>query len=195
MGWSIYELAQTYKGFEDVKNYKMRLEECKSLFEMHKNGIGLLPDDFLLAAQRIKNVIREIRQDQQRLRDLINDIRKSIEFQESQRKKSIAGLALSVGLGAFGIIGGIISCNAVSVVYGISSVANIASGAVHTANIVLSSKIIVQLNQVLDEAYKEEEKIQQEIDRLYEELTERIKQEPKFELDKTMSSISTNIFD
>ena len=194
MGWSIYELAQTYKGFEDVKNYKMRLEECKSLFEMHKNGIGLLPDDFLLAAQRIKNVIREIRQDQQRLRDLINDIRKSIEFQESQRKKSIAGLALSVGLGAFGIIGGIISCNAVSVVYGISSVANIASGAVHTANIVLSSKIIVQLNQVLDEAYKEEEKIQQEIDRLYEELTERIKQEPKFELDKTMSSISTDIF-
>ena len=194
LGWSIYELAQTYKGFEDVKNYKMRLEECKSLFEMHKNGIGLLPDDFLLAAQRIKNVIREIRQDQQRLRDLINDIRKSIEFQESQRKKSIAGLALSVGLGAFGIIGGIISCNAVSVVYGISSVANIASGAVHTANIVLSSKIIVQLNQVLDEAYKEEEKIQQEIDRLYEELTERIKQEPKFELDKTMSSISTDIF-
>ena len=59
----------------------------------------------------------------------------------------------------------------------------------------MSSKIIDQLNQVLDEAYKEEEKIQKEIDKLYEDLTELLKQEPKFELDKTMSSISTNIFD
>ena len=126
---------------------------------------------------------------------LINDIRKSIEFQESQRKKSIAGLAASIGLGAFGIIGGIISCNAVSVVYGISSAANIVSGAAHTANIVMSSKIIGQLKDILDEAYKEEEKIQKEIDALYEELTQRIKQEPKFELDKTISSISTDIFD
>lgn len=42
LGWSIYELTQTYKGFEEVKNYKMRLEECKTLFEMHKNEIGLL---------------------------------------------------------------------------------------------------------------------------------------------------------
>ena len=148
-----------------------------------------------MATERIKNVIREIRQDQQRLRELINDIRKSIAVQEKQKKKSIAGLAASIGLGAFGIIGGIISCNAVSVVYGISSVANVASGVAHTANIVMSSKIIDQLNQVLDEAYKEEEKIQQEIDRLYEDLTERIKQEPKFALDKTMSSISTDIFD
>ena len=72
---------------------------------------------------------------------------------------------------------------------------NIASGAAHTANIVMSSKIISQLNQILDEAYKEEEKIQKEIDSLYEELTERIKQEPKFKLDKTMSSISTEIYE
>ena len=193
--WSIYEFTQTYKGFEEVKNYKIKLEECKTLFEMHKNEIGLLPDDFILATERIKNVIKEIRQDQQRLRDLINDIRKSIAIQENQRKKSIGGLAASIGLGAFGIIGGIISCNGVSVMYGISTAMNIASGAAHTANIVMSSKILDQLNQVLDEAYKEEEKIQQEIDSLFEELTERIKQEPKFELDKTMSSISTEIFD
>ena len=195
LGWSIYELKQTYKGFEEVKNFKMRLEECRTLFEMHKNGIGLLPDEFMLAAERIKNVIKEIRQDQQRLRELIRDIRKSIAYQESQKKKAVAGLAVSIGLGAFGIIGGIISCNGVSVAYGISTVANITSGVCHTTNIVLSSKIIDQLNQVLDEAYKEEEKIQQEIDRLYNELTERIKQEPKFELDKTISSISTDIFD
>ena len=147
-----------------------------------------------MATERIKKVIREIRQDQQRLRELINDIRKSIAFQESQRKKSIGGLAVSLGLGTFGIIGGIISCNGVSLLYGISSVVNIASGAAHTANIAMSSQIIDQLNQVLDEAYKEEEKIQKEIDKLYEDLTEILKQEPKFELDKTMSSISTNIF-
>lgn len=195
LGWSIYELTQTYKGFEEIKDYQKRLIECKSLFEIHKKEIGILPDDFILATERIKKVIREIRQDQQRLRELINDIRKSIAFQESQRKKSIGGLAVSLGLGTFGIIGGIISCNGVSLLYGISSVVNIASGAAHTANIAMSSKIIDQLNQVLDEAYKEEEKIQKEIDKLYEDLTELLKQEPKFELDKTMSSISTNIFD
>ena len=195
LGWSIYELAQTYKGFEEVKNYKRRLEECKTLFELHKNEIGLLPDDFMQAAERIKKVIEEIRQDQQNLRNLIIEIRQSIEHQESQRKKSIAGLAVSIGLGAAGVIGGIISCNAVSIVYGASTVANVASGAIHTADIVMSSKIIGQLKDILDEAYKEEEKIQQEIDKLYEELTERIKQEPKFQLDKTISSISTEIFD
>ena len=195
LGWSIYELTQTYKGFEEVKNYKMKLEECKSLFEMHKNEIGLLPDDFMLAAERIKNVINKIRQDQQRLRNLINDIRKSIAIEESQKNKSIGGLAASIGLGAFGIIGGIISCNGVSVMYGISTAMNIVSGVAHTTNIVMSSKIISQLNQILDEAYKEEEKIQKEIDSLYEELTERIKQEPKFELDKIMSSLSTEIYE
>ena len=162
---------------------------------MHKNEIGLLPDDFMQAVERIKKVIKEIRQDQQNLRNLIIEIRQSIEHQESQRKKSIAGLVVSIGLGAAGVIGGIISCNAVSIVYGASTVANVASGAIHTADIVMSSKIIGQLKDILDEAYKEEEKIQQEIDKLYEELTERIKQEPKFQLDKTISSISTEIFD
>ena len=195
LAWSIYEFTQTYKGFEEVKNYKKRLEECKTLFELHKNEIGLLPDDFMLATERIKNVIKEIRQDQKTLRDLIVEIRKSIEYQETQRKKSIAGLAVSIGLGAAGVIGGIISCNAVSVVYGVSTVFNVSSAALHTADIVMSSKIIGQLKDVLDEAYKEEEKIQEEIDKLYEELMERIKQEPKFQLDKTISSISTDIFD
>ena len=102
---------------------------------------------------------------------------------------------VSIGLGAAGVIGGIISCNIVSVVYGISTVTKITSAAIHKADIVISSKIIGQLKDVLDEAYKEEEKIQQEVDKLYEEFTERIKHEPKFQLDKTISSISTDIFD
>lgn len=194
LGWSIYELRQTYKGFEEVKNYRSRLEKCKELFEMDKKEIGILPDDFIIATERIKNVIKEIRKDQQSLRELIIDIRKSIEYQETQKKKSMIGLATSIGFGAFGIIGGIVSCNAVSTVYGISTFANIVSGAAHTTSIVMSSKIIDQLNQILDEAYKEEENIQQEIDKLYEDLIQRIKQEPKFELDNTFSSISTDIF-
>ena len=195
LGWSVYELTQTYKGFEEIKQYKVRLQECMSLFELHKNEIGLLPDDFTLATERIKMVINNIRGDQQRLRDLIRDIRKSIQFQETQKKKSIAGLACSIGLGAFGIIGGIVTANGASIAYGISTAANVVSGICHTSNIVMSSKIIDQLSQILEEAYKEEEKIQQEIDKLIEELTERIKQEPKFELDKTISSISTEIND
>lgn len=46
LGWSVYELTQTYKGFNEIKNYKIRLEEIISLFNIHKKEIGILPDDF-----------------------------------------------------------------------------------------------------------------------------------------------------
>ena len=46
LGWSIYELTQTYKGFKEIKNYKIRLEEIINLFNIHKKEIGIFPEDF-----------------------------------------------------------------------------------------------------------------------------------------------------
>ena len=191
LGWSIYELTKTYKGFEEVKNYKKRLEEIVQLFNAHKKEIGVLPDDFSEAASRIRNVLDKIRKDQQDLRNLINDIRKSIQFQESQKNKSIAGLAGSIGLGIFGIVGGIVTANGTSVIYGVSTVANTVSAIAHTSNIVMSSKLIKEFNDVLNKAYEEEQKIQNEIDSLINELTNRLEQQPKFDLNASISSIST----
>lgn len=195
LGWSIYELTQTYKGFQEVKNYKKRLEEIVGLFNIHKKEIGILPEDFSEAAIRIRNVLAKIRKDQQDLRNLINDIRMSIQFQESQKNKAIAGLVGSIGLGIFGVVGGIVTANGTSVIYGVSSVANAASAIAHTSNIVMSSKLIKEFNDVLTKAYEEEQKIQKEIDNLINELTSRLEQQPKFDLNASISSISTEIED
>ena len=120
------------------------------------------------------------------------EIRNSIKIQNSQKNKSIIGLVTSGVLGVFGVVGSIVTFNGVSLVYGISSCANVLSAIGHTTNIVMANKIINGFNEVLDRAIEEEKKIQDEIDLLINELTERIQQEPKFELNATISSISTN---
>ena len=192
LGWSIYELNKTFKGFEEIKNYKIKLEEIVGLFNIHKKEIGILPEDFEEAAIRIKNVLDKIRQDQKNLKNLMLEIRNSIKIQNSQKNKSIIGLVTSGVLGVFGVVGSIVTFNGVSLVYGISSCANVLSAIGHTTNIVMANKIINGFNEVLDRAIEEEKKIQDEIDLLINELTERIQQEPKFELNATISSISTN---
>ena len=200
LGWSVYELKQTFNGYEELKNYKTQLTEIKKAFEFHKKEIGHLPDDFSLAMEIIKKVIKEIREVQKNLRKLIVDIQNRIKFQQSQKNKSIAGLITSIGLGVFGVVGGVLTCSGVSFTYGVSSIVNVISGVCHASDIAMSSSLIDQFNQVLDEAYKEEELIQKEIDELHDDLLERIKekikekikQEPKFGNDST-SSISTQL--
>ena len=111
----------------------------------------------------------------------MQDIRNSIKVQERQKNKSITGLVASAALGVFGVAGSIITCNVASLVYGISSFTNLCSAITHTSNIVMANKIIDGFNEVLDKAIEEEQKIQDEVDRLIKELTERLEQEPKFD--------------
>ena len=197
LGWSIYNLSKTYKGYEEVKNYNQRLEEIVARFNIHKNEIGILPDDLQEATERIKNVLGKIRKDQKELSDLIQDIRKSINFQESQKTKSFVGLALSGVLGVTGAIGGIVTCNATSFVYGASSIANIFSAIAHTSNIVMANDIIDQLNKTRDKACEEQKKIEEQIENLIKELTKRIQQDadPKFGLNTSSISSSSTKFD
>ena len=193
LGWSVYELRKTYNEFEKVEMYKRKLKEISKLFEIHKNEIGILPEDFNEATSRIRNVYNKIKEDLKCLKELMKEIKKSIEFQKSQKNKSIVGLATSIGLGAFGVIGGIVTCNGVSVAYGISTVANIISGVCHGTNLSMSCVLIDKFNEVLEEAEKEEQLIQDEIDLLINELMERVKLDPKFDLNTSFSSISTNL--
>ena len=194
LGWSVYNLTQTYKGYEQVKKYNIRLETIVSSFKVHKNEIGILPEDLKEAAERIKNVLEKIRKDQSELRDLIEDIRKSINFQENQKKKSLIGLGFSGILGVTGAIGGIVTFNGTSIVYGISSIANIFSAIAHTSNLVMANKIIDQLKKTMDKALEEEKKIEQQIANLINELMEKIQQDsdPKFGLNTSFSSNSSS---
>lgn len=195
LGWSIYELTQTYKDFHQVEIYKVRLKEIVGLFEIHKKQIGILPDDFHEASERIKKVLDNIRKDQENLKQLMEDIRNSINKQNSQKNKAIFGLISSGVLGVFGVVGSIVTFNGVSLIYGISSCANVFSAIAHTSNIVMTNKIIDRYNEVLTQAIEEEKKMQGEIDFLIKELYDRLNQEPKFDLNASISSLSTKIDD
>lgn len=121
---------------------------------------------------------------------LMKKIRESIKFQESQKNKSITGLITSGIFRFLGVVSFFVTCNNVELVYGISSNVNVFSTIGYTTNIIEACKIIDEFNKVLDKAI-EEEKIQDEIDRLISELTQRLEQLPKFDLHSAISSIST----
>ena len=193
LGYSVYEITQTYKGFGDLKNYNRRLNEIRTSFNIHKKEIGILPEDFKEAVKKINEVYNKIREDQKKLQGLMEDIMKSIKFQENQQKKAKVSLGTSIALGAFGVVGGIITCNGASVMYGISTVANVISAAANGANIILSKEIVKGLNDVLEKAINLNKEIQDEIDNLIKELNRRMEEQPKFDLNESFSSISTNI--
>lgn len=193
LGYSVYEITQTYKGFEDLKNYNKRLNEIRTSFNIHKKEIGILPDDFEESTKKINEVYNKIREDQIKLQNLMIDIMKSIQFQESQKTKAKASLATSIVLGTVGVVGGVLTCNGTSILYGISSVANVISACTNGANICMSNTIVKGLNEVLKKAIDLNKEIQDEIDNLIKELNRRMAEQPKFDLSESFSSISTNV--
>ena len=126
------------------------------------------------------------------LQDLMVEIMKSIKFQESQKTKTKTSLATSIALGVFGVVGGVLTCNVTSDIYGISSVANAISACTNGANIHMSNEIIKRLNEVLEKSINLNKEIQDEIDKLIQELNKRMAETPKFDLNESCSSISTN---
>ena len=200
LGWSVIELTQTYKGFEQVKIYEERLKKIVAQFNTHKNEIGVLKSDFREASEKIRTVLDKIKKDEQNLEDLITDILKSISEQDSSKNRSALGLGISGVLGVVGIAGALLTSNGFSLTYGISSIANLFSAIGHSTNIIMSINILEGYRNVLKEAREEKkkmkdemDKIQVEIDKLINEMTTRIEEQPKFELSTSLlsSSIST----
>ena len=97
--------------------------------------MGILPDDLEESAKKINEVYNKIREDQKILQDLMVDIMKSINFQEDQKTKAKASLATSIAFGVFGVVGGALTFNGTSVIYGISSVVNVISACTNGSNI------------------------------------------------------------
>ena len=95
-------------------------------------------------------------------------------------------------MGVFGVVGGVLTCNVTSAIYGISSVSNVISACTNGANIHMSNEIIKGLNEVLEKAINLNKEIQDEIDKLIQELNKRMAETPKFDLNESCSSISTN---
>ena len=57
LGYSVYEITKTYKGFKDLKNYNRRLNEIRTSFNIHKKELDILPDDFEESAKKIMKFI------------------------------------------------------------------------------------------------------------------------------------------
>jgi len=193
LGWSVYELTQTYKGFKVVKKYEKDLMEIRTSFNLHKKEIGILPDDFEEARRKIMEVKDKIRQDQIKLQILLKQILEGMNIQEAQQKKAMTQFVSSLILGAFGAVGGAVTCNGASVMYGISTVANVISAISSATNYIMSKEIYQQLNILMEKALELDKEIQDEIDNLIDTLNSRIQEQPKFDLNDSYSSISTNL--
>jgi hypothetical protein len=193
LGWSVYELRETFKNFNVVKQYEKSLEDIRTSFNSHKLELGILPDDSKESIAKIMEVYNNIREDQKQLQNLMEDILKSINILEFQQKKATGLCTTSVALGVAGVAGTILTGGTTTAIYGISTVVNAISAVVSGTNIYMSMEIVKNLNDILKRAIELNKEIQDTIDNLINELNKRIEIEPKFNLNESNSSISTNI--
>ena len=198
--WSIHELRQTYKEADKIKGYEKKLNTLIMAFKSHQELIGILPDNFDEATKHIKYILSLIKEDQTNLSNLIQEIIKRIEIQNSQKDKSVKGIFSSLGLFVFGTVGGIVTGGGTAIVYGVSSLANIISLAVNSKNYIESSNYLKQYHKLLKRAMDEKSKMEKQYDELVAKLMEmvdkekeKLEEEPKFDLYSSMSSISTNL--
>ncbi len=135
----------------------------------------------------------KIRQDQIKLQILLKQILEGKNIQEAQQKKAKTQFVSSLILGVFGAVGGAVTFNGASVMYGISTVANVISAISSGTNYIMSKEIVKQLNILMEKAIELNNEIQDEIDKLIDTLNSRIQEQPKFDLNDSYSSISTNL--
>ena len=198
--WSIHELRQTFKEADKIKGYEKELNTIIMAFKSHQELIGILPDNFDEATKHIKYILSLIKEDQTNLSNLIQEIIKRIEIQNSQKDKSVKGIFSSLGLLVFGAVGGIVTGGGTAIVYGVSSLANVISLAVNSKNYTESSNYLKQYHELLKRAMDEKSKMEKQYDELVAKLMEmvdkekeKLEEEPKFDLYSSMSSISTNL--
>jgi len=198
--WSIHELRQTFKEADKIKGYEKELNTIIMAFKSHQELIGILPDNFNEATKHIKYILSLIKEDQKNLSNLIQEIIKGIEIQNSQKDKSVYGIFSSLGLFVFGAVGGVVTGGGTAIVYGVSSLANVISLAIHSKNYTESSNYLKQYHELLKRAMDEKSKMEKQYDELVSKLMEmvdkekeKLEEEPKFDLYSSMSSISTNL--
>lgn len=180
LGWSIYQIHDTVKELDKINYLRTRLTTIKGDFKNHKDSLGVLPEDPIEAAKKIKEVFILISDDHSKLVNLIEEIIQKIEYQEIQRKKAIGGTIVSSIFSFVSILGGIITFNGIALGYGISALANIASTALNATNIVLTTQNISDLRKLLSDAQKEEENMKKEIEELYRKISYYYESIPKY---------------
>ena len=172
---SFLNLIQSIKTFKEnkqdfkiqSKEFSRELSKICSDFEEHKKEIGHL--DLLElreSAQRIREVHKKILSDKNKLRILIEKIRKKISEKESEKSKS--GVSIAIGcLGAISsIFGAVFTGGASIILYAGAAVINGAAIGVHAANIAQINENIEVYNKMLIEGIDKEEEINVLLDQI-----------------------------
>ena len=108
LGWSIYNLNIINKEIKKLEEYDNEFERIQNNFDSHKKKLEYLPDRVMDAINYINEITEDIKKDYADLNKHINDIRESINRAKSMQIKSIAGMAISFGLGLLNIGGGLL---------------------------------------------------------------------------------------
>ena len=148
------------------KIYYKRVEEITSLFDLHRREIELMPNSIEGVITKIKNVFDKIKQDRENMRRIISDIENDINNLLSQKNASKKSLFVSGVLGITSTIGGLVTCNVPSLIYGVNSISSIVSGYFSITKILNANIIIKELENILAHAIDEDKKIDNEINKL-----------------------------
>ena len=153
-------LFEKIKGAEQIKDYRIRLNEIVSNFNAHKSEIELFPKDLNEMGERMKYFIEKISIDQKSLRVLKNEIK----YRISEKQRSITGVAESIASGIYGVFGS------------------------------RPSSTIDLFQDLLNEAIEQEKKIQDLIDKMINELSQRMEELPQFHENPPSPFISTHFY-
>ena len=146
LGWSIYNFNIINKEIKKLDELDNEFERIQNNFNDHKKKLENLPDRIMDAINYINEITEDIKKDYTDLNNHINDIRERINKAKSKKLQSIAGMAISFGLGLLNIGGGILSIgkNVFNLVTnGISAGVNVFGGAQHFINYDKSKEMIV----------------------------------------------------
>ena len=151
----------------NIKELEQRLENIKKKFELHKQGINLLPlDDADEAMKKVEEIRLKFEEDKYEIEILIQDINKEISEQNSEKKKGY--FKIFSNLGMMGLNAALAKTTQNTKEYGLSAIFNGLSVATDVTAIVQIRKNIDELNKLLERAKEEEKKIVEAINELNE---------------------------
>lgn len=158
----ISELTKTIEG----KKYRNRLEEIKKKFKSHMTGVDISNIDDPLLIQNINYLKNNIESDKELLKQLLVEIKMDIKSLEQKKKESIFGACVSGTIGVVSAVGTIAATGGMSLIYGLSTLANIISGGSNILGVCDCIKAIDELIEIQKEAKKESDEIEKQIKKL-----------------------------
>ena len=173
VGYSISNFNEICKEYENLVEIDKDFDDIKKSFISHKKLFEKLPDGITDANDYIKNIIKYIEDDYSHLNAHINNIKQNMKKAEDIKTKSQIGMGISVLLGLISLGGSIVSIGQnlfTASVNGVSTAGNAFALKKHCDSYELSKKVISELDEKLNRAYKLGNEMNNFINKLIDQL-------------------------